>query len=221
MVLRESPERSRISASAEVPVGDLDEAGDGEAVGAGALGGLEVGGGEVSGQGGEGLVEGAGLGALAVGGVVAEVAEDGGDRDASGGGLAEVAAAVAVEVGGLLRRCSSRSRASLGVRGSLLAATFSRRSLKLVISETTTCIRSSSQTDLIAATSFLTPCSRSLERFRSMAKRSCWLSIALMTASAPPWVFIATRPTLAAEAESMARWSFSWSTARKLYWIIT
>ena len=68
---------------------------------AGRLGGGEVGRGQVAGR-REGLVEGAGLLPLAVGLVIAQVAEHGGDRNALGGGLAEVAAAVAVEVGGAL-----------------------------------------------------------------------------------------------------------------------
>src|SRR5437763_10705357 len=84
------------SGSAHAPVGDLDELGDGEAVRAGGLGGGEVGGGQVARLGGQRLVEGAGLGPLAVDLVVTQVAQDGRDRDPLRGGLAEVAAAVAV-----------------------------------------------------------------------------------------------------------------------------
>ena len=89
--------------SGEAAVGGADQVGHGEAVRAGGLGGGEVGRGEVAGDRRQGLVEGAGFLPLAVDLVIAEVAEHGRHGDALGRGLAEVAAAVAVEVGGLLR----------------------------------------------------------------------------------------------------------------------
>ena len=143
-------------------VGDRTSSATGRPCGQAASAAARSARGEVAGLGREGLVELAGLLALAVDLVVAEVAEHGGDGDALGGGLAEVAAAVAVEVRGRLAvlfqepRLASRSAA----RGS--AAMFSRSWSRLVISLTTTWIRSSAKTVLIAACSFLKPLSHEL-----------------------------------------------------------
>src|SRR5947209_16980369 len=69
---------------------------------AGGFGGGEIGRSQIAGFGGEGLVESAGLGSLAVNRVVTEVPKDGGNGHALGCRFAEVPAAVAVEVSGAL-----------------------------------------------------------------------------------------------------------------------
>ena len=90
--------RRGVVLSAHLLIGAAEQVGDGQAVRAGGLGRGQVGAGDVAGLGREGLIQLAGAGPLAVDLVVAEVAEDLGDRDAAGRRLAMLAAAVAVEV---------------------------------------------------------------------------------------------------------------------------
>src|SRR4051794_28801383 len=93
---------SHPSSSTHTTIGDLDELDHRQAVRARGLSGGQVGRGEVAGLGRQRLVELAGLLPLAVDLVVPQVAEDRGHGDAARGRLAEVAAAVAIEVGGPL-----------------------------------------------------------------------------------------------------------------------
>jgi hypothetical protein len=77
----------------------FDELDDGQAVGTSGGSGVEVGGREVAGDRRKRLVERAGFLAFAVDLVIPKVAENRGDRNAPGRGLAEVPAAVAIKMG--------------------------------------------------------------------------------------------------------------------------
>ena len=156
----------------------------------------------------QGLVEGAGLLTLAVDLVVAQVAEHGRHGDPLGRGLAEVAAAVAVQVGRLLPVLLQQPR--------LLGAERvpARRDVLAEVAPIDHLadddVHPAVHPDRLDRGDFL------LEPLlRSTAAIFCG------KLAAPPCVFMATSPTLALASLSRARCSLSWSTSRKLYLSIT
>ncbi len=123
------------SDGSEATVGVLEKGRHRQAMRAGGVNIGEVEVGDRSRLGRQGLVECSGFLAFAVGLVITVVAEDGGDRDALRGGLAEVPATVAISVRGQDPVLFEES-GLLGRERSTTAPMFSRSSSKLVISLT-------------------------------------------------------------------------------------
>ena len=88
-----------VGSGSHLPVGAFDELDNGQAVGTRGGGGVKVGGRQVAGDRWKRLVESAGFLTFAVDLVIPQVAQHRGDRYALGSGLAEVPAAVAIQVG--------------------------------------------------------------------------------------------------------------------------